>query len=296
MIIPGRKNRSAYTALFGGLLFLGFSAIIIKSADAPGIVTSFYRMGIGTVVLCIPFVYNMLKKNLHFPVKGIMMAVLGGICFGIDLSLWSTGVVVSNATVPTIFANTAPVWVGIGSMLFFREKHNPKFWVGLVLAVVGISLVVKNDIFSANGILFGSLLGLASGLFYGTFCLVSQVGRKLVDTLSYLFITTFSSAVVLAFCVIIFNYEFTGYNQQTYLHFLAFGIGVQIFGWYLVNYSQGYLPASIVSPTLLGQPLITAFLALVLLHEHLTIWHISGGIIVITGIYVVHFSRNKYKN
>ena len=76
---------------------------------------------------------------------------------------------------------------------------------------------------------------------------------------------------------------------------VAIGLGVQVFGWFLISYSQGYLPATIVSPTLLGQPLITAFLAAFLLKEKLTSMHIIGGLVVIAGIYVVHFSRRNKK-
>ena len=79
--------------------------------------------------------------------------------------------------------------------------------------------------------------------------------------------------------------------MNTWILFFAIGIGVQVFGWMMVNFAQGYLPASIVSATLLGQPVLTAMFAIVLLKEKLTLWHIGGGLIVIAGIYLVHNSK-----
>jgi drug/metabolite transporter (DMT)-like permease len=73
------------------------------------------------------------------------------------------------------------------------------------------------------------------------------------------------------------------------------GVVVQALGWILLNYVQGHLPASIVSPSLLGQPVITAFLAWQFLGEIFTIWHMIGGTFVLIGIYVVHRSQFKLK-
>lgn len=269
------------------------SAVLIKSSHAPGIVTAFYRMGIGAAVLLLPFLLHSILNTPPLPLKGIMMAVCAGLCFGLDLSFWSTGVVASNATIPTISANMAPIWVGLGSMFIFNEKHKPGFWMGLLLALFGLSLLIYNDISLPNNIVKGALLGMVAGIFYGGFYLFAQAGRKLLDTLCFLFISTFISAIVLCLVALLHNYEFAGYDRHTWLIFIAIGIGVQVIGWFLLNYSQGHLSASIVSPTLLGQPVITAILAATLIDEQLTWLHITGGIVVITGIYIVHFSRKK---
>jgi drug/metabolite transporter (DMT)-like permease len=58
-----------------------------------------------------------------------------------------------------------------------------------------------------------------------------------------------------------------------------------------INYAQGHIPAAIVSPTMLAQPLITAILAGLFLNETFTPWHLFGGAMVILGVYLVHRSR-----
>ena len=47
----------------------------------------------------------------------------------------------------------------------------------------------------------------------------------------------------------------------TYLLLAALAFGPQLLGWLAINYAQGHLPASLVSPSLLGQPVVTAILA-----------------------------------
>lgn len=286
-------NFKAYLALFTGLSFMCFAAIFIKLAHAPGIVTAFHRMAIGTIILAIPFSISLSKAKKKLPWKGVLFAVLAGSCFATDMAFWSTGVVMSNATIPTLTANLAPLWVGFGSMLVFRQKHKPGFWIGLFVSIAGMVLLIHRDIDNETKIAAGALMGTVAGLFYGIFYLFSQSGRKMLNTIQFLYISTFSSAIILFILMLVFQYDFTGYDRHTYLVFIGIGIGVQVCGWFLINYSQGYLPASTVAPTLLGQPVLTAFLAIWLLNEKLTVWHISGGLVVVGGIYLVHYSRTK---
>jgi drug/metabolite transporter (DMT)-like permease len=90
-----------------------------------------------------------------------------------------------------------------------------------------------------------------------------------------------------------FRQPLTGYSLSTYLNFLALALVPQILGHFSISYSLGYLPASIVAPTLLGQPVVTALLAGLLLGEKLSAWEILGGILVLAGVYAVHRSRNR---
>ena len=53
----------AYIALGLGLTVIGFSAIFVRLADAPGIVSGFYRMLIGAFILTIPFVRKLRKQK-----------------------------------------------------------------------------------------------------------------------------------------------------------------------------------------------------------------------------------------
>jgi drug/metabolite transporter (DMT)-like permease len=276
-----------------GVILIGVSPILIKMADAPGIVSSFYRMAIGAIVLAVPFAVNRRKKRSGFSVKGAWFAILGGICFALDMAMWSTGIVASNATLPTIVANLAPIWVGLGAMLFFKEKQRPVFWAGLAIALVGMSLLVSDDLFKSNTIILkGIFLGLSAGIFYAFYQLLTQAGRRSLDTISYLFISTLSASVILGTLILVLGHKFTGYSDRTWLIFATIGIGIQAGAWFLLNYALGYIPASVVSPSLLLQPVLTGVIAVSFLNEKLTSWHISGGIVVLTGIYMVHHFKN----
>jgi len=287
-----RSNLMAYLVLGVGILTVSFSAIFVRWAGAPGTVTSFYRMAIAALLLTWP-VYRQNHNREELPRLGVRTAVLGGLFFAGDLALWSTGVLLSGATNPTLMANAAPVWVGLGALIFFRERLSARFWLGLTLAMSGAMLILGLDALSAATLGLGTLMGLMAAVFYGGYFLITQRGRESLDSLTYTWLTALSASLVLFALSKALGQPITGYSVFSYLNFLALGVVVQVFGWLAINYTQGYLPASIVATTMLAQPVVTAILAVLLLGERLSLWQVLGGITVLAGVYIVHRSRHR---
>ena len=134
MNTESRDKFLAYLMLSVGLVAIGFSAIFVRQADVPGTVASLYRMAIPTAILAAPAIKRLRERKGNGPV--LRWAIIGGLFFALDLAFWASGVVLSGATIPTLLANTAPVWVGLGALLFFREELPGKFWFGLAIALL----------------------------------------------------------------------------------------------------------------------------------------------------------------
>lgn len=289
-----RDSRAmALVALAGGVGILGFAAIFVKWAAAPGPVTALYRMLIGAAVITPFFIAGRRAASRGLPRRGILLAILGGGLFGCDMAIWMTAVGMSGATMPTLMANTAPLWVGLGALAIFRERQSAGFWGGLLLAMLGVAIVFGRGLGGTDNPGAGTALGLVAALFYASFYIATQEGRKHLDTLSYLWISTVSAAGALLVINLALKQPLWGYDARTYLSFLALGILVQFLGWLVINYAQGYIRASVVAPILLGQPVLTALLAVPLLGETFAPGHIAGGLIVLAGIYIVVWSRNR---
>lgn len=281
-----------YLSLIVGVLTLSMAAFFVRWANAPGIITSFYRMAIATVLMALPFFNGVRGKNASLK-KGAIFAILGGVAFAFDLGLWTTGVMMGEVVNPTLLANTAPLWVGLGTVLIFKRKLKFQFWLGVVLALGGAAFLLGVDISRSSSIGLGSLLGLLAGLFYAAYWLLTQKGREFLDSLTYFWIAALSSTIVLTLGVIFSGEPLFGYPLQSYLAFFGFGLITQVVGWMSLNYALGHVPASLASPTLLGQPLLTGILAWPLLGEALSLKQILAGISVLLGIYLVHRSHQE---
>jgi drug/metabolite transporter (DMT)-like permease len=81
------------------------------------------------------------------------------------------------------------------------------------------------------------------------------------------------------------------FTASTYLVFLAAALVSQIVGYFSVTYALGHLPAAVVSPTMIAQPVLTALLAIPFLGEGLQPGQCLGGLTVLAGIYLVNRSH-----
>lgn len=289
------NTKKSYLSLIFGAILISFSPVLIKDTGVPGTVSVFYRLFFGTMVLMIPFAYSRIKTKEKLKIKGVLFASLAGLSLAIDMSMWATGIMSSNAAMPTLTANLAPLWTGIGGFLFFKERRTAKFWIGLAIALVGIVFLVIQDLYQPIGIFKGLILGLLAGIFYAGFMMLVQMGRRYLDTLSFLFLSSLATTIFLGIFMLFQNLEFTGYSTKAWVLFVIMGVMIQAGAWFLINFAQGHLPASLVAPTLLAQPVLAGVIAFLMLGEALTIWQITGGIIVIIGIYTVHFAKQRKK-
>lgn len=290
----------AYLTVIAAILSLSFSAIFVSWASAPGAVTAFYRMAIAVVALAGPFYFRGRRNGLlRTPVymslrrRDVQFAMLGGALFAVDMFLWNTGVLLSGAVNPTLMGNIAPVWVGLGAYFLFGEQLNVRFWGGLALAVCGAGLILGVDALQQISLGIGTLLGLVAGIFYGGYFLATQRGREGLDAVSYFWLAAVNATIVSLLLALLLDQPLFGYSARTYLSFLGLGLVSQALGQLLFNYALGHLPASIVSPMGLIQPVVTALLAVPLLGQPITVWQVIGGSAVLAGVFIVQISRRR---
>ena len=288
--------KKSYIFLILGAILISFSPVLIKDTGVPGTVSVFYRLVFGTITLIIPFLISRIKNTESLKPKGILIAVIAGLFLAIDMAFWATGIMASNAAMPTLVGNLAPLWVGIGAFLFFKERQTAKFWLGLVIALLGVTFLVIQDLYQPNGIFKGLIFGLLAGIFYAGFMLLVQIGRQYLNTISFLFFSSLATTVFLGIIMLFQNFEFIGYSSKAWTIFIIMGVMIQAGAWFLINFAQGYLPASLVAPTLLAQPVLAGIIAFLMLGEKLTIWQIAGGIVVVIGIYTIHFAKQTINN
>lgn len=160
-----------------------------------------------------------------------------------------------------------------------------------MVAIGGAAVVLGVDALNNAGL--GSFFGILSGMFYGAYFLVVQRSRQTLGTLTSFWLSAAGSSLALALMARVLGQPLTGYTPLTYLYLIALSLLVQVGGQMGVAYTLGYLPASIVSPTLLLQPVLTGLLAVPILGERISIVQIFGGIAVLVGVYIVHRSRQE---
>jgi drug/metabolite transporter (DMT)-like permease len=194
----------------------------------------------------------------------------------------------TTAANATLLGNTAPLWVALIALFIFRERLRVIFWFGLVIALTGAVLVMGSDFLHHPALGLGDLMASAAAVFYASYQLTTQRGRKYIDPFRYIWLVGVSATFGMFLINLVMGNSFTGYPAQTWIIFFVTAIVSQMIGYLAITYALGHLPASIVSPTLIGQPILTALLAIPLLGEMPNTTQWIGGAIALAGIYIVN--------
>ena len=287
-----RKNTFAYLALGAGVLALSFSAMFVRWADAPGPVTAFYRMFFSVFIL-LPFFVRRTQANSATKTRAILFPILAGVFTALDLALWTSSLSYTTAANATLLGNTAPLWVALGTWLILKQKLSGRFWGGLAITLSGAALIVGTDFILHPRFGIGDVMATFTGFFYGGYYLFTERSRVYFRSVSHVFFVGIGASVTLFLINNLLQYPLTGFDLRTWVIFLATALVSQLIGYMALAYALGHLPASIVAPTMVLQPVVTALLAIPLLGEIPNIWQGLGGAVTLIGIYIVN--QNYYK-
>jgi drug/metabolite transporter (DMT)-like permease len=284
------KSLTAYLALGVGILSLSFSAMFVRWAAAPGPVTAFYRLFF-SIFLLFPFFLPRIKALPSLRSGLVVFPLLAGVFTACDLALWTASLGFTTASNATLLGNTSPLWVALGTWLIFKRELSAGFWRGLIIALLGATLIMGTDFLLHPRFGIGDLMALCTGVFYGGYFLFTEKSRLHFDAVGHIWFVGIGASITLLVINLLLGYPLTGFNRSTWIVFVATAIVSQLIGYMSLAYALGHLPAAVVSPNMILQPVVTTVLAIPLLGEIPGIWQALGGSIALVGIYLVNQSH-----
>ncbi len=279
-----------YIALAVGISALSLSAMFVRWAEAPGPITGFYRLLISTILFT-PLFIRQQKQLEPINKKYLIFPLFAGIFTAFDFAFWNSSLKYTTAANATLLGNTSPLWVALFAFFILREKLRRSFWFGLIIALAGAALVMGSDFLLHPTLGLGDLMASAAAIFYASYQLTTQRGRKHIDPFRYIWLIGVSATTSMFIMNLSLGNSFTGYSTQTWIIFFVTAIVSQMIGYLAISYALGHLPASVVSPTLIGQPILTTILAIPMLGEIPNPIQWIGGAIALAGIYMVNQSH-----
>lgn len=279
-------TRKAWFALIAGAIIISTSPIVVKMAGVPGTSSAFYRVFIGFLSLLPIFFW---RKPTSVPTGRTRWAIIaGGLFFAIDLVLWNEGLMHAPAASASLMANSAPLWVGLASMLLFKEKLTRNYWIGLTIAMVGMVVVASGALRLSPNDLFGLSLAAGASFCYAGYILSTRQARGGTDTITFMVWSLAIASIVIYPIALWLGTPLWGFDMRSWMFILFLGIFTQTIGWIAINYALGHLPAPITSVMLLGQVVLAAVLAVPLLGEPIRASQLIGGAFILGGIVLVN--------
>ena len=281
--------KKARLALFVGVMCISIFPILVKLALTPGLISAFYRM-LFSFILLLPYV--VFKKQLELPsFRIVLLAALCGVIFGSDVAVWNIAIQASTATQASLLTNLSPVWVGLLSLIFLKDKPKSNFWIGTAVAVFGMIMLVGFSIFKNLDFDLGFNFAVLSGIFYAIYMLLSKHVLKYINVASFMLISLAASSLYLGTISFALNEPFSGFSNKGWLVLLAQAVICQLLAWSLISYATQHMRATRVSVSLLGQGVLASILAWLLLDETISIQMVVGGIFLLWGIRITFYEK-----
>lgn len=282
--------RAAFAALLAGAFIIGFSGIMVRlSPVGPG-ATGFYRVGIALPVFLVAMWFEPPARRVRRPrVYPAWTILLPGAFFGVDTAFWHWSIQFTTVGNATLLANLAPVFVAFIAWRFFRERINAVFVAGLVLGLLGVTLLMGLSMQLSARNLLGDALAVFTAFWYAGYQLSMNRLRRQYSTITLMAWNCVVATGVLFVVAVAGRESFTWSHVSLWrglLPLLTLSLVCHSCGQGLIVYGLRKLPAPFSSVSLLVQPLVAAAAAWVWLGESLSTWQLLGVGVVLCGIYL----------
>ncbi|UCD10098.1 MAG: DMT family transporter [Dehalococcoidales bacterium] len=281
-----------YTVLAIGVISVSFAAVFIRLADAPPLVIAAWRMCLAALILA-PFAVKFAGNELRqISGRNLAMMLLAGGFLALHFGLWITSLSYTSVATSVVLVTATPIFVAVTSYLLFREKLTIRIVTGIMISIGGSVLIGYGNLSIGTDQLLGAGLALTGALAVAGYLLIGRRLRRTTGILSYAFVTYSSAGVLLLITTMASGYSLSGYSGDTYLMFVLLALIPQILGHSSLNWSLKFMPATMVTIAVLGEPIIATILAFFILNEAPTLNEIIGGILILGGIFIA-FRSNR---
>jgi len=279
-------------SLIIGIVCISFSPIFVKLAEAAPVASGFYRIFIAWLFLA---PYCIFGKKLKIGYKDLAIALIGGVVFGADIAIWNLSLIKISATISTLIANLAPVWVGLLSFLILRKRSGLLFWVGTWVAIGGMVILVGFSNILHLQFNIGLVYALIASLFYAIYIMITKGILQRITTVTFMFYNMLGASVFLLIISGFQHNELIHFSTSTWLCLLGMGLVCQLAGWITINYAINHMEATRVSIALLSQTILAGLWAMIFLSERLAFKEIAGSVVILAGIAITFLKRRQAK-
>ncbi|NQU56326.1 MAG: DMT family transporter [Rhodospirillales bacterium] len=285
---PGSQSL-ALIALIGGAVTLGMSPILVRLSELGPTASAFHRVFLALPVL---WLWSALEKRgpsfkpRPATTRDYGLMALAGFFFAGDLAFWHWSLQFTTVANATLLATMAPIWVTLGSFILFKERFSSLFLFGLAIAILGAAVLMGDSLQFSQDRLFGDLLGLVTGVFFGAYMLTVGRLRAHFSTAKIMLLSTFVTAVILLPATLISGESLVAVTLAGWVVLLSLALLTHAGGQGAIAYALAHLPSSFTSVAMLLEGVAAVFLAWIILAEVPGGWQIAGACIVIGGIVI----------
>lgn len=294
--LPARA--APFLVLLVGVLAASSSSILVRYAQQEGIdslAIAAWRMALaGAVVAALACALRRDELG-RLGARDLRLAALAGIFLSAHFVTWITSLEYTSVASSAALVTTNPVWVGLATVLLFRERLARLTVTGIAVSLVGCLLILAVDAGQGGEAgrqpLLGNGLALAGALGVSAYLLA---GRRLASRLSllgYVGLVYAVSGLILVGVAVAAGVPLLGYSALGWSALAGLALGPQLVGHTAFNWALRRLSPTFVALSILGEPVGSAVLAAILLGEIPSPGQLLAFAVLLAGIAVAAFGE-----
>ncbi len=263
------------------------ASLFIRATTLDSMNLTLYRFLAATIAL-IPFAY---KYRLDFDRKSIIICFFSGFINSFGSFAWVVAIrETSIASADIIFTTWAFMSIFL-SMLVYKVKPSRFFFIALLVAALGLTILVLGQKDSTHSSLYGNFFSFLSAFFYAIYIVSLYKIKANLNPFTMLFWCSLGSTVALFLTIVLFlEIELPKtYNDYYSIFMLAFIL--QICGLGLTTYSSKKLSVLTISLLSLLQPVFAAVLGFFVFAEHLSALELVGISVTLFSLFVASLDK-----
>jgi len=206
-----------------------------------------------------------------------------------------TGMQYTSASSASIIIAAIPGVVGLMAGIFLKEHLNVQQWSGVVLSIVGVTLLVgfdDNPLYTGSALLGNSLILLA--VFSSAFYMI--LARHISTQVSVIELTFYQITYGMILLLPVFlirgdRVEWDAVHGISVVALLFLIFGATLIAFLSYNWAISRIHVSRASVFLNGIPLVSVGISALLLGERLGLNQLAGGLIIIAGVTLTNWRR-----
>lgn len=281
-----------------GVIAMSSATIFIRLAQGegvPSIAIAAYRMVIAALAITVPAVSQRAwTAYRRLSGREVGLLILAGVLLGMHFAVWITSLAHTSVVSSVVLVTTTPLWAGLASQLILKERTPSLLWGGMALAIVGGAIIGLADWSGGqSSTMFGNALALSGAFLMAGYLIIGRSVRERLPLVPYLWIVYGAAAALLIAWSLAGGLPLTGYSPVALVWLLALGLIPQLIGHTAANYAVRYVSATFVGVTILGEPIGSTILAMIVLNEWPTPLQLLGGTLILSGIVLASLAEER---
>lgn len=280
------------TILFWGTTFISTKILL---NDFSPIEILFFRFTMGLIALMVVYPHRLKVTNKKYEITFVCAGLCGVTLYYLLENVSLTYTMASNVGV---MISAAPFFTAILTHLFLKDEPlRINFFIGFVVAIIGIYLISFNGISNFQLNPLGDLLAVAAALVWATYSVltrkISSYGYNTIQTTRRVF---FYGILFMIPALFLFDFKLElerFANPVSLFNIIFLGLGASALCFVTWNLAVKVLGAVKTSIYIYMVPVITVVTSIIVLHEQITWLAALGTILTLAGLFI---SESKKKN